>query len=494
MLKSAAIANASFTASAPVPKTSVIIPVYNTQEYLPACLDSVLAQTQQEIEVILVDDGSTDGSLEIERSYEDRDPRVRVIQQPNLRQGAARNRGLLEARGEYVYFMDSDDWIVPEHFETCYRVCKEFDLDFVTFETAGFVDDPNVVRPELFRDFRDRRGIIDEDVIDGVSFWNRYFPEGMIGFLCWLEYFDRSFLIENNLTFVEGIYFEDNDWIVRIFMAAKRMKFVPLRLHRYRSRSGSNVRSGFTHVLADSSFDVHAILCSLARAEHDRAHLMMIQNVSGVKDCRFREFSGLEPTEYLRELTSCFVRFLCEECARDDLPDAVRSMHLSAVINLADGVAVWPNSPVVLTKDLVKSLIHCNVPIIESASRIGFYGTGMACKGFLKVFDTKGRSCFFLETDAAPGKTFCGKPVIGIADAASLNLDVVIITAAKYAEEMKANVARYLGAEMQTYTVPRCVYLLNKFRVGVHLSHPRLYKAGKQAIRAVRKIKKRIRR
>ena len=93
-------------------KTSVIIPVYNTEDYLEECLDSVLAQTQREIEVILVDDGSTDSCPEIEHRYAERDPRVRVIMQENQRQGAARNRGLEQARGKYVYFMDSDDLII----------------------------------------------------------------------------------------------------------------------------------------------------------------------------------------------------------------------------------------------------------------------------------------------------------------------------------------------------------------------------------------------
>ena len=473
-----------------VPKTSVVIPVYNTQEYLPACLDSVLAQTQEEIEVILVDDGSTDGSLEIERAYADRDPRVRIIQQPNLRQGTARNRGLMEARGEYVYFMDSDDLIVPEHFETCYRICKEFDLDFVTFETAGFEDDPAVERPELFRELIDRRDMVEEDVVDGVTFWKRCFPRGAMTYFCWLEYFDRSFLLENDLRFVEGIYFEDNDWTVRIFLAAKRIKFVPLKLHRYRSRPGSNVHAGFSPVLADSCFDVHAILCTLARAEQDPVRLEMIQNVSDVKDCRFREFAELEPTKYLEELAACFVRFLLEECARADLPKAVRSMHFSAVINLAQGVSGWPRPPVVLTKNLVRDMIQVDVPEIETGSRIGIYGTGKACVAFLRVYDAKGRSLFFFETDAAPGQTYHGKPVAGIEDASSLDLDAVIITSAKHAEAMRANVVRYLGEDMPVYIVPRRVHLLAHGDLARYLEHPWLYRKEMRARKLLGRFKR----
>ena len=90
-------------------RTSVIIPVYNTAEYLRECLDSVLDQKQKDIEIILVDDGSDDGSLEIEEEYAANYPFIRLLRQDHEYQGTARNRGLEIAQGEFVYFMDSDD-------------------------------------------------------------------------------------------------------------------------------------------------------------------------------------------------------------------------------------------------------------------------------------------------------------------------------------------------------------------------------------------------
>ncbi|MDO5139064.1 MAG: glycosyltransferase family 2 protein, partial [Oscillospiraceae bacterium] len=87
------------------PKVSVIIPVYNAEEYLRECLDSVVNQTLRDIEIICVDDGSTDGSLSVLREYEKGDPRVRVFTQPNINAGAARNKGLYNATGEYLSFL-----------------------------------------------------------------------------------------------------------------------------------------------------------------------------------------------------------------------------------------------------------------------------------------------------------------------------------------------------------------------------------------------------
>lgn len=107
------------------PKVSVIVPVYNVEAYLPECLDSVLSQTLTDIEVICINDGSPDGSLAILRRYEQADSRVKVIDKKNEGVGKARNDGIAAAKGEYIAFMDSDDWY-PNHttLETMYTAAK----------------------------------------------------------------------------------------------------------------------------------------------------------------------------------------------------------------------------------------------------------------------------------------------------------------------------------------------------------------------------------
>ena len=103
------------------PKVSVIIPVYNVEKYLPQCLDSVVKQTLKEIEIICVDDGSTDNSLSILKEYAAKDNRITVIAQKNLHAGVARNAGLAIARGEYVHFLDSDDWVEKEIYKSALK-------------------------------------------------------------------------------------------------------------------------------------------------------------------------------------------------------------------------------------------------------------------------------------------------------------------------------------------------------------------------------------
>lgn len=99
-----------------MPKISVIIPVYNVEKYLPECIDSILAQDFEDFECLMVDDGSTDGSAALCDSYVSKDSRFKVFHQPNQGVSAARNRGISEAKGEWIYFIDGDDWMMPGIF------------------------------------------------------------------------------------------------------------------------------------------------------------------------------------------------------------------------------------------------------------------------------------------------------------------------------------------------------------------------------------------
>lgn len=114
-----------------MPKISVIVPVYKVEPYLAGCVDSLLAQTLQDIEIVLVDDGSPDGCGGICDEYAARDSRIRVIHQGNQGLPGARNSGLRAASGDYVGFVDSDDYIDPDMFEKLYEAARENDADFV---------------------------------------------------------------------------------------------------------------------------------------------------------------------------------------------------------------------------------------------------------------------------------------------------------------------------------------------------------------------------
>ncbi len=128
------------------PLISVILPVYNNEKYLARCLDSVLAQTEKSLEILCVDDGSPDGSPEILREYEKKDPRVRILRQENAGAGAARNHGLREARGKYLSFLDSDDFFEPDMLEAALGRLLEDQADFVVFGCDQYLNDTGEFR------------------------------------------------------------------------------------------------------------------------------------------------------------------------------------------------------------------------------------------------------------------------------------------------------------------------------------------------------------
>lgn len=122
-------------------KVSVILPVYNVSAYLRQCMDSVVNQTLRDIEIICVDDGSTDDSVDILKEYAQKDSRVKVIEQANAGAGAARNTGLGIAKGEYLSFLDSDDFFEPDMLEKAWSKAKEGDADFVVFRSDQYRED-----------------------------------------------------------------------------------------------------------------------------------------------------------------------------------------------------------------------------------------------------------------------------------------------------------------------------------------------------------------
>lgn len=122
-------------------KVSIIIPVYNAEKHLKKCIQSVLTQTEKDIEVILIDDGSKDESLHICQLYEKQDNRLRVIHQENSGVSAARNKGITLAKGEYIGFVDADDWIDCEMYRLMLGEAKKTDADVVMCDARTVYED-----------------------------------------------------------------------------------------------------------------------------------------------------------------------------------------------------------------------------------------------------------------------------------------------------------------------------------------------------------------
>ena len=169
-------------------KVSIIIPAYNAAEFLSACLDSVLSQSMRELEIIIIDDGSTDATPVICGHYADMDPRVNVIRKINAGVSAARNMGIKRSSGEYIWFVDADDTIEPEACTQLYAIAKESRADAVIFDyrrVEGALDAgvfQSVFSPDVYEGNYIFTGLLKRFIgftNDGIHRWLRHEPEGL---------------------------------------------------------------------------------------------------------------------------------------------------------------------------------------------------------------------------------------------------------------------------------------------------------------------------
>ena len=227
---------------------SIIIPVYNDEGFLRECLDSVLTQSGCEIEIVCIDDGSTDKSSEILRDYAGRDSRLRVIRQENKGLSAARNRGIEEATGRYVLFVDSDDALASGAVESLVRLADAENLDQVIFGVDVYKDQGVTSVDDLF--FKREKDYF--AVKDGSVFHRICSGHEMCGMLinCDSFYvsvcsriFRRELFTKRELRFLEGIIHEDNLFTPLAMMESQRITIIPDQLYKRRLRDGSIVTS-----------------------------------------------------------------------------------------------------------------------------------------------------------------------------------------------------------------------------------------------------------
>lgn len=214
-------------------KVSIIVPIYNVEQYLRKCVDSLLAQDlpSSEYEIILVDDGSPDNCPQICDEYAAAHKNIRVIHQKNAGLSAARNSGFKIAQGEYICFLDSDDYWIPNVLGTILDQIENQHLDVLRYNYQNVREDGSVFEP-----FKNVKPYFDysSEVVDGETFLNE-----RLGYACYA----CQFLIKRELlegcVFTPGIYFEDTDWTPRMLLKAKRVASTDLVVYHYLWREGS---------------------------------------------------------------------------------------------------------------------------------------------------------------------------------------------------------------------------------------------------------------
>lgn len=209
-----------------------IIPVYNVEKYLAKCLDSILVDNEFTGQVICVNDGSTDRSGKILEKYAEKYPNIEIVSQPNAGLSAARNAGIKAANGEYVCFLDSDDYWQPNVLKGLLEQIERDKLDVLRFRFQNVNENYEVFNPYK----RDHSNDNDyaEVPIDGVSFLNQ-----RMGTQCYAAMFILRRELLYGCLFIPGIYFEDTDWTPRMLCKAKRVASSDAVVYNYLMRTGS---------------------------------------------------------------------------------------------------------------------------------------------------------------------------------------------------------------------------------------------------------------
>lgn len=247
-----------------IPFFSIIVPVYQVEEYLPQCVQSVLSQTFPDFELILVDDGSTDRCPQMCDTYEKEDSRVKVIHKLNGGASAARNLGLKSSRGRYIMFLDSDDfWIRENVLQDLFQLILQDNPDVIVIKAVSFHQSDG--------SFNEKHYSVEHIGLQSDCYDERFSQlvfSGAYRANAWNKVFARKLLSKTDLLFQEGIIAEDMDWAARLALAANSISFLPEAIYGYRTgRPGAVTSSLKLKNLVDTKWGIERCIQVLKEEE-----------------------------------------------------------------------------------------------------------------------------------------------------------------------------------------------------------------------------------
>ncbi len=294
-----------------MPKVSVIIPVYNVEKYLKECLDSVVNQTLKDIEIICINDGSTDGSLDILKEYAKKDNRIKIINKENGGLSSARNEGLKCVTSKYCYFLDSDDSIEPNLLETAINILNNNQIDYYCFGSKVFTENE--------KDLVQYTESINGDLkikFNGIT--NAIFDIGQNQNIhVWNKVFKTSIIKKNNIRFIEGLLYEDIFFTWYYFFLSNRIYFEPRIFHHYRVHSNSIMEQATLHKSYESAIPYllnwHELFLEISKnkklfSKNYRNLLILLNSYKR----RAIEMANSEDKSRIKELTKTYKKELDE--------------------------------------------------------------------------------------------------------------------------------------------------------------------------------------
>lgn len=392
-----------------MPKVSIIVPVYNVEQYLEKCLNSIILQSLRDIEIICIDDGSTDGSAKILDSFSIKDNRVKVIHKMNAGYGDAMNVGLDMATGDYVGIVESDDYVLPGMYETLYNAAIENNLDMVKSDAYYWLEKEEFlsrIHIKWLEGFYDK-------VLDSLE--RNYFFEFYMNI--WTGIYKKDFLKENNIRFHEspGASYQDNGFWMLTCIFAKRAMWLNKAFYYYRQDNPM------------ASVRTHGKVMAMTREyEHLEDFLIFSGNKKYLPYCylwkmirnvgNYNRIADEEKVAFIGQMEQDYIRY---------------SPYIQKLSYLNDYYISLIREPEDKTKEITdrkRAVLYR----LQSTDSIVVYGAGKYGEMVFRIIYNEGFSkklfCFAV-TDESSKKKIGSKPVFSIGDAVQIYKNALFIVA-----------------------------------------------------------------
>ena len=472
-------------------KVSIVIPVYNTEKYISRCIQSCLNQTYNDYEIIVINDGSTDGSEAIVAQYSRKYDRIKLVSINNSGLSIARNIGMDMANGEYIYFLDSDDWIDSDCLEKCCYYADEHKLDIVCFDAKTVLEEG--APPKYLFATYDRKNKINEYVVEtGIEYTNNY-EHKPIHVSAWTVFLRREFLINNRIHFLEKVFYEDIKFHYDCMLAASRIMYIPFQFYNRTYRKESIITSNVSFKKVESIFNVAiGILDSAEKYLGENktywiqyGHFLVclgcrtaLEQINGNNVAGFREYWEIIE-RYIAFIVKKYLNIItknnsslsvCGDCLELIYKLVYKFDFLSVKIQgLVEDVDMYRKNYIT---ECLKQL-----PLKDATKKVGIYGVGKHADYIIDFYrrnlgDIESDITFIDSNKISYAEQKDGKDIINIKDVSCLNLDSIIIMSYLHEEIMYSQAREYVGSNLPIYKL----YDGKEFPFDTHSYKEDLYK------------------
>jgi len=467
-------------------KVSIIIPLFNTENYIEDALKSCISQTYSKYEIIVVNDGSTDSSLErvedFAAAHKEKD--IHIISIENSGLSIARNEGLKYASGEYICFLDSDDMLYPNSLETCVVQMEIDNLDMVTFDSFTFCDDGYDECENLLKDSINYDTMPHRRLLSGVEFANAERMSGGVFVTAWQSFYRRRFIEKNNIRFLPGAVYEDNAFHFECLYYAERVMYLPEILIKHRIRKGSIIQSKLSLQKIRSVFEISNYILEVLNRDIEKKQITAdlfgyaYGKISGLIGMIAEQLYGenyrlLQDNANLVSYNATkIINTFLEVYSKSARDDAAIQSSLDLLYVVVDGFDFYSTEMRTVCQNIKNQYICNRLKAIDVFYRphlkLGLYGCGNIARFLFEYIEIlrkrdsdffKNEYVFVDSKSISHEKTFLGRDVINVKDVAREKIDAVVILSDVYSNVMKEylkafapNVPVYIPDGICSYT------------------------------------------